>query len=193
MGYKQKHPETCLAKCLMILIERSKKKRIPSSYELDLLLFSLKYERENIARGHLEKAAKDYSVSFTWYVDSSIFFNFVKKMNVAKQISLKQEKINLHFINTLLDAPLIIYIDRFYLWKKEWGLYYKYHYPHFVILNKRVGTAYEIIDPDDGQKRFVDAKVLSKAIIGLRNHLWISPQIIQLSTHFRGENRTIYK
>ena len=181
MGFKQKHPETCLAKCLMILLEKSKNQKIPDKYELELLIFSLKYERENIARGHLEKVVKDFNVKINWYVDSKIFFDFVKKMKLPKQVSLINEKINLGVIDRILKKPIILYIDRFYIWKKEWGLYYKYHYPHFIIVNKRMGDFYEIIDPEDGKTRMLESKKLSKSIIGLKNHLWISPQIIQLS------------
>lgn len=181
MSFKQKHPETCLAKCLMILLEKAKNKKIPDKYELELLVFSLKYGRENIARGHLEKIVKDFKVKINWYVDSKIFFDFVKKMNLPKQISLKQEKIKLNFIDKILEKPIILYLNRIHLWSKKYGLYYRYHYPHFIIVNKKIGDFYEIIDPDDGKIRKLESKNLSKAIISLRNHLWMSPQIIQLS------------
>ncbi len=179
MKFKQKHPETCLAKCLMILLEKDKDRKIPSNYEIKLLIFSLKHGRENIARGHLEKIVKDFKVNIKWYVGSKIFFNFVKKMKLPKSVFLIKEKINLSLINNLLQKPMIIYLDRFYLWKKECGLYYKYHYPHYIIINKKLGNFYEIIDPDDGKIKKIEAEKLSKAIISLKNHLWISPQIIQ--------------
>jgi len=182
MGFKQKHPETCLAKCLMILLEKGKNQKIPDKYELELLIFSLKYERENIARGHLEKIVKDFKVNIDWYVDSKIFFDFVKKMHLPKQVSLIQKKINLNFIDKLLDKPVILYLDRFHLWNKKDGLYYKYHYPHFIIITKKIGEFYEIIDPDDGKIKKIESKKLSKAIISMRNHLWMSPQIIRFSS-----------
>ena len=171
MNFKQKHPETCLAKCLMILLEKSRNQKISDKYELELLIYSLKYERENIARGHLEKVVKDFNVRINWYADSKIFFNFVKKMKLPKHVSLINEKINLRMIDRILEKPIILYIDRFCIWKKEWGLYYKYHYPHFIIVNKRIGDFYEIIDPDDGKIKKVEPNKLSKAIISLRNHL----------------------
>jgi len=180
MNYKQKHPETCLAKCLMILLEDVQKQKILDEYELELLIFSLKYERENIARGHLEKVVRDFNVDIKWTVDSKIFFDFVRKMNIPQKIKLFHQKINLKLIDQMLEKPIILYVDRFHLWKKEEGLYYKYHYPHFIIVNRRVGDFYEIIDPDDGKVKRIEFKKLSKAIISLRNHLWISPQIIQL-------------
>ncbi len=181
LHYKQKHPETCLAKCLMILLEKSKKIEIPDKYELELLIFSLKYERENIARGHLEKVVRDFDVKIDWFVDSKIFFDFVKKMKIPQEVSLINEKVNLKLIDKLLEKPLILYVDIFHLWEKEMGLYYKYHYPHFIIVNQKRGNFYEIIDPDDGKVKRIEQRRLSKAIISLRNHLWISPQIIQLS------------
>ena len=177
MKYKQKHPETCLAKGLIILLEKASNQKISEKYELELLIFSLKHGRENIARGHLEKIVKDFRVKLKWYTDSQIFFDFTKKMKLPPRISLVQEKINLSFIDRI-KKPAIVYVDKFHLWKKKSGLYYKYHYPHFIIVNRKVGTFYEIIDPDDGQVKLIDKKVLSKAIRSLKNHLWISPQVI---------------
>ncbi len=165
----------------MILLEKSRNRKIADKYELELLTFSFKYERENIARGHLEKIIRDFKVNICWYVDSKIFFDFVKKMNLPKQVSLIKEKINLKFIDKILEKPAILYLDGFQLWNKKQGLYYRYHYPHFIIVNKKIGTFYEIIDSEDGKIKKIEAKRLSKAIISLRNHLWISPQVIQLS------------
>jgi hypothetical protein len=180
MKYQQKHPETCLAKCLMILIEKLKNIKIGDEYELDLLIFSLKYERENIARGHLEKVVKDFEVKIDWVADSKIFYDFVNKMQIPKEISLLNQKINLFLIDKLLKNPLIVYTDRFNLWKEGDDLYYKYHYPHFVIITQKKGENYEVIDPDDGKVKIIDAKSLGDAINSLRNYLWISPQIIQV-------------
>ena len=63
----------------------------------------------------------------------------------------------------ILQKPIILYLDRVHLWKKEHGLYYKYHYPHFIIVNRKLGDFYEIIDPDDGKIKRVEARKLSKA------------------------------
>jgi hypothetical protein len=179
--YQQKHPETCLAKCLMILLENKQGKRIPDQYEMDLLNYSFKHERENIARGHLEKVIKDFKVLFEWYIDSKIFFDFIKEKVLSKKIRLTNEKVDLKLIDSILDRPLIVYLDRFPLWEKSHGLYYRYHYPHFVIVNRKNRDNYEIIDPDDGKIKIISKKTLSKAIISLRNHLYISPHLIKIS------------
>ena len=181
MRFKQKHPETCLAKCLMILIEKAKNKKLADSYELKLLIYSLKHRRENIAKGHLEKFVKDFNINVNWYVGSKIFFDFTKKTKLAKQISLMNKRVDLELVDKLIQKPIIVCIDRFYLWKKGSDLYYKYHYPHFVVINKKLGNFYEIIDPDDGKVKKIEAGVISKAITSLKNRLWMCPQIIQVS------------
>lgn len=180
MNYKQKHPETCLAKCLIILLENKLGKKIPDKYELYLLNYSFKHERENITRGHIEKVIKDFKVFIDWYVDSKIFFSFIKEERLSKKIKLINKKVNVNLIDNILDGPLIVYLDRFLLWEKSHGLYYKYHYPHFVIINKKIDNSYEIIDPDDGKIKLIPKNILSKAIISLKNHLWISPHIIKI-------------
>jgi len=63
---------------------------------------------------------------------------------------------------------------------KELGLYYKVHYPHFIIVTKKLEDKYEIIDPYDGLVKHIEKEKLSKAIISLKNHLWFSPQVIQI-------------
>ena len=181
MKYQQKHPETCLAKCLMILLEKKIGKKIKDRYELDLLNYSFKHERENITRGHIEKVAKDFRVSFDWCVDSKIFFDFIKEKSLFKRIKLINKKINKKLINSILDSSLIVYLDRFFLWEPKHGLYYRYHYPHFVIINRKINNGYEIIDPDDGKIKHINKKVLLKAIYSLRNHFLISPHLIKVS------------
>ena len=180
MDYKQKHPETCLAKCLIILLEKSKNIIVPKRYELELLVFSLKYARENIARGHLEKIVGDFKVKIAWIVDSRIFYRFIRRLHLPKTMQITQKPITLSLIDSLLSSPLILYVDRFFLWKKAQGLYHKYHYPHFIIVKRKVGSQYEIIDPEDGKAKRVSPTLLHNAIKSLKSRLWISPQVIAL-------------
>ncbi len=114
MIYKQKHPETCLAKCLLVILKKHDKKH---KEELKLLIESFKYDRENIARGHLETAVKKYKTKFNWTVDSKVFYEFTKKQKLHKNIRFRNEKIDLKKIEST-KKPLILYVDRFYLWKK---------------------------------------------------------------------------
>jgi hypothetical protein len=180
MDYKQKHFETCLAKCLMVLAELEKGIRLPDKYELELLFFALEYDRENFIIGHLAKACKDFGLKLDWIADSKILFDFAKKRKVPKEVSLSFHKIDLKFIDSMLGKPVIVFLDQFQLWQKSRGRYYKCHWPHFVIVKRKIRGSYEIIDPSTGKKRKISKKLLSKAISSLRNHLWLSPQIIQI-------------
>ena len=179
MSYKQKHPETCLAKCMIIILEKIVKKKLPRDYEIKLLVDSFKYDRENISRGHIEKIVKNHSVQIDWFVDSKIFYNFTKRQKLSKRINLQHKKINLELIKNL-KTPLIIYLDRYYLWQKKQNLYYKYHWPHFLILEKAVKKGYKIIDPDDGKVKIIQKNNLLRTIMELKYRLWLSPMIIQI-------------
>jgi len=180
MDYKQKHPETCLAKSLLILLEKLKKIKINDSKELEILNYSLKYDRENIARGHIEKIVKDFNVRINWYADGKIFYDFVKARGIPKKTKFILSKINLKLIDSILNEPLILYLDQFYLWERKEGLYYKFHYPHFIVVLDKVKNRYKIIDPNTGKIRLINSDILSKAIISLRSHLWFAPQIMTL-------------
>lgn len=175
--YKQSHPETCLAKCLLILTKNSQE---TSEQEVSLLVSSLKYDRENIARGHLEKMVLDYPVNIIWYVGSKVFYNFTKKQGLNNKIKFEEKNIDLKTINKL-SKPFIIYLDRFYLWKKNQNKYYRYHWPHFVIIEKKVKTGYKIIDPDDGKRKIIKSATLTKSIKELKRRLWLSPMVIIIS------------
>ncbi|MFH1235116.1 MAG: hypothetical protein V1493_05900 [Candidatus Diapherotrites archaeon] len=181
MGYRQKHFETCLAKCLMILAEREKGIRLTDKYELEMLVFAMDYDRENFVVGHLAKACKDFGLKLDWIAGSKILFDFAKKRKMPKAVSFSCHKIDLKFIDSALDRPAIVFLDQFQLWQKSMGLYHKCHWPHFVVVEKKTRGSYEIIDPSTGKKREISKKLLSKAISSLRNHLWLSPQIIRIS------------
>lgn len=184
MKYKQKHPETCLGKCLMILVEKLTKIKIPDKYELDLLFHTLRYSRDSIAVGSLEKITRDFPVKIEWLVESDIFFEFTIRNPLPKNINLTQQPINIKSIKPLLSEPLIIYVDRFHLWQEGSEPYFKYHYPHFIIINRMIGGDFEIIDPDDGQIRIISKNILSRAISSFRNHLWMCPMVIQVNRNY---------
>jgi len=182
MDYKQKHPETCLAKSILIVINKQKNAKIAKNMELKIFNFALKYNRENFTIGHLQKVINEFNVKISWYVDTKIYYEFVKKQKLSAKINLILKKVNLKTIDQLIEKqPIIIYVDQFYLWKQSQGLYYKYHYPHFIIVLHKNKSKYRIIDPNTGKKEYIGSKKLSKAIISLRNHLWFSPQIIQFT------------
>jgi len=176
--YMQKYPETCLAKCLQIL-EYNLGKNVTAN-ELDIFIFGLKYSRENFDLGQIIKVARDCKEKYDWIVDTKMYYDYVKKLKLGKNIKLTQAKINLKTIDSLLYKPLITYLDAYYLWERKCGVYYKYHWPHFVVVLRKVGNNYEIIDPTYGKTRLIDKKILTKSISSLKNRLWLSPKIIRV-------------
>ena len=178
--YKQKIPEGCLARSLLILLEKSNNIKINDKLELDLFNFALHFSRENFIMGHLEKFSKKFNQKVKWIVDTQVYYDFTKKLKLSKKINLEKQKINLETIDKLLPKPLIVYIDQFYLWNKKQNLYYKYHYPHFIVILKKQKKGYIILDPNDGEEKLISSKLLSQSVSELRNKLWFSPQIIQL-------------
>ena len=131
--------------------------------------------------GHLDKITKDFGIPVEWIIDSKIFYDFTKRINLNK-VSIKKEYVSLKNINKKLKKGfLITYIDGFYLWEKDYGLYFKYHFPHFIIILSKTEEKYRIIDPNDGIIKEVNEKVLLRGIKSLKRHLWMSPMIIRFN------------
>ncbi len=167
--YEQSTFETCLAVALLNLVGVN----ISYEREREAIDYALDFSKENFTIGHLDFVAEKTNTELDFYVDNKQFFNFIKKVKFSNKINLVQEKINLRLINRLIKiSPAIVYIDSYYLWRIS-------HYPHFIIVIKKVKNSYKIFDPWDGQIKYIDASVLSKAIISLRNHLKFCPQLIQ--------------
>src|SRR3989338_8872505 len=100
MDYMQKYPETCLSKSLLIVLSKVKNRNFLGK-EMEVFDFAMRYNRENFALGHLEKIVKGFGVKINWYVDTEIYYNFVKKQNPSKNIKLTLEKINLKTIDKI--------------------------------------------------------------------------------------------
>ena len=177
---KQKHFETCLARSLMTLLKICKDVDLPDAYEIDTLIHSMKFERDNISLGHLDKITKDFDVDIEWVVDSRIFYEFTKN-KLMKGILMIKRGINKEIISKKIkSSPIIVYLDGFYLWEKNWELYFKYHFPHFVILLSEDKKDYTLIDPNDGITKKISKKKILEGIKSLKRRLWMSPMIIRL-------------
>ncbi len=167
--YEQTTFETCLSVSLLNLlnVKISKKK------ELELFIHALKFSKKDFSIGHLDYVVKKFNKKLDLYVDEGVCFNYIKQFTFSKKIFLIEEKINIKLVNKLLEKkPTILYIDSYYLYKIA-------HYPHFIIVIKKVKEQYEIFDPWDGKIKQVPIKTISKAIISLRNHIKLCPKIIQ--------------
>ena len=136
--------------------------------------YALKFSKLNWVAGHLDFVAKKFNVKLQWCVDNKRFYSLAKKLPLSKNVSLKQNKITLRLINEKLRfAPVIVYVD-------DWILRRTVHYPHFTIILGEKNAKCKIFDPWDGKEKLVEAKLLTKGITSLRNHLKFCPQVIVL-------------
>lgn len=166
--YQQTTFETCLAVCLLNILGV----KITPKREREIFYYALNFSKDNFVVGHLDFVARKFGAKIDFYIDNKSFFNFIKKFKFSKNISLIQEKINLKLIDKLLKiSPVIVYLDAYYLLKIV-------HYPHFIIVIKKLNDEYKIFDPWQGKIKNMNSKILSKSISSLRNHLKFCPLLI---------------
>jgi hypothetical protein len=170
--YAQHTCESCLAVCLLLLVQKIKARAlINSDLELETLISALKLSKLNFVIGHLHFITKRFHVKAELYVNDDHYYRFVKKLSKSSSISLKVEKISLKFLDKILSHHPIIYIDDYILRNVV-------HYPHFVIVFSKNNSEYMIFDPWDGKEKLVKRTVLAKGIRYLKKYLNFTPQVI---------------
>ncbi|HLF55107.1 MAG TPA: hypothetical protein VI612_05305 [Candidatus Nanoarchaeia archaeon] len=136
--------------CLAVCLFRLIGLEVTPKKELACLVHSLKLSKWDFVKGHLDYISKNSNIKLKRH--------FCKKSNEIDKI--------------LKNSPLILNIDDYMLRKVI-------HYPHFILIKKKVEGGYRIFDPWDGKNKFLNSKFLSRAIIELRK-LKFQPQVICL-------------
>ncbi len=173
--YKQTTCETCLSICVLNLAGE----KISRKKELEIIDYVIRKDREDFIGAHCEYAAKKLGKKAKLIIENTHYANYVQKRIGGKKITIQNQKISLKLIDQLINtSKVIINIDDFALWKI-------YHYPHFLIILKRIGKNYEIFDPWDGKTKLISQNTIKKGIIMLRNHQKLSPVVIRFeqNTH----------
>lgn len=161
---RQSTYETCLACCLLMMVGKTKKD------EIEIWRHGWKF---NYLIGQLNYVASKYGKTFEVYVENKYYFNQLQKQK-GKGVKLMQMKIDAKLLSALLeDGKVIVYLDNYYLQKIL-------HVPHFILATKKSEGNIEMVDPYDGKLEKIPTKIISKAIIGLRNHLRYSPVLIRM-------------
>jgi len=166
--FKQKTCEGCLPVCLLVLAGQ----KITLESELDLIIGGLKKSRESYALGIIEKFTSKYKRRATIWIDNKFFLKIIM---AGKNSPIKpaHKRIDLNFLNSLA-TPFILYLDSNIL-----GTYY--HSPHFVIVEKRLGGKFQIVDPWIGKRRWIEPSRLERGITSLRGYLKFCPLVIKLN------------
>lgn len=175
----QKTCETCLANCLLVLLDE----KTSLENEVKILSEGLKFSKFNILRtntlsnfviGHLKFLSEIKHVQFNYYLENKLEYNLLTKLEKWNGIDIVLKKIDVKLIKRLLqNKPLIINLDSWCIWRRR-------HYPHYVIIRGKKYKRFEIYDPWDGRIKFQRLEDLSEGISKLRNLIKLSPGIIQL-------------
>ena len=167
--YAQTTYETCLAVSLLQAAGEINKK-----LELDCIIHSLKFSRDDFVLGHADFIQNRFGVKVIRLVDNKFFYSYLKEIKATNKVETKIIKIDLKTIDELLKSNKpILYLDSYCLFKIT-------HYPHFVTVVDKINDKYKIFDPWDGKFKEISSKVLLEGISSLRNHLKFCPQIIYI-------------
>ncbi len=168
--YTQTTYETCLAVSLLQAVGKINKK-----LELDCIIHSLKFSKDDFVVGHIDFIQNNFSVKITRLVDNKLFYNYLKDIKATDLIETKIVKIDLELIDNLLkNNKPILYLDSYCLFKIT-------HSPHFVTVIDKIGNSYKIFDPWDGKFKEISSKIVLEGIESLRNHLKFCPQILLIA------------
>lgn len=163
---KQSTYETCLPCCLLMMTGQGNKD------EIEIWKHGWKF---NYLIGQLNYVADRFSKKIEAYIENKYYFNQLLKQN-NKNVKLVNQKIDSKLLSDLLEkGKVIVYIDCYYLQKIL-------HAPHFVVALRQTESFIEIADPADGKIKMIPTRVISQAIVSLRNHLKYSPVLVTIPT-----------
>ncbi|MGC9031672.1 MAG: hypothetical protein ACP5H7_02855 [Minisyncoccia bacterium] len=77
--YTQTTYESCLACCLLFLVEKIKGIKITPKNELDCIIHSLKFSKGDFGIGHFDFVLKKFGVAIKRIVDDKKCFLYLKK------------------------------------------------------------------------------------------------------------------
>lgn len=90
-----------------------------------------------------------------------------------KSIKILQQKVTPSLIDKMLEkSEIILHIDDNYL-----GDYS--HASHFVVIERKIGDKYSLIDPVSGTRKTISVVKLEASLISLKNHIKMCPIVIR--------------
>ena len=162
---KQSTYETCLACCLLMVVDGKRKDEIE--------IWKHGWEIGQYLIGQLNYVANKYGKSVEAYIENKYYFNQLENQK-EKKVKLINKKIDTKLLGKLLEnGPVILYSDRY----NPDGAGYV-HAPHFTLALEQKDKSFKIADPFDGKLKEISAKDVRKRIGSLRNHLKYSPVLV---------------
>lgn len=161
---KQSTYESCLACCLLMIIDQD------NQDEIEIWKHGWNF---NYLIGQLNYVSKKYDCKLEVFVENIYYFN---QLNRQKEggIKLENQEIDAKLLSHILETgKAIVYLDHYYLD----GVV---HSPHFVVAMSEVEDKIEIADPGDGEIKMVPKDTIIKAINSLRSYMLYSPVLIKI-------------
>lgn len=164
--YKQTLSHSCLAVCVLMLLE----KPFTVIEEQNLALSGSKRTHQFYVAGIPLEFTKKYNSQINVFVDNKYFAKVLGGIfSSEKRINVIQKKITIPLIKDLLtNGPLICHIDDHAL-----GDYS--HASHFIVLERATDKFVQIIDPWTGKRRKITLSKLDESISDLKNQIKMCP------------------
>lgn len=164
--------ESCLAWSLLHLAD----KKPTFKSEVEIVNQSLSFSKKDFTIGHLEAISAHFREIFL-FIDKDFKYenNISTRLKQSQNIKIRNGNV-LKFLQAYLDIgkirhPLIIYVD-------SYALHNQIHYPHYIILLKKQGNEFSILDPWNGKTRFVSQQTILNGVKLLKHHLGFAPRVI---------------
>lgn len=172
--YKQTTCESCLSACLLMCIQGFYATKIREEEDRQLLFEGLMFNRQTYHIGIINEFIKRFKIPITVFVNNKYYTKKLQSLSVEKKLKIEHKKIDIELIMDFLNKGklFIISLDIFYLKNS-------FHYPHFVVIEKKINEKVVLIDPWKGKRFLLRFNILQDAIGSLKNYLGICPIIIQ--------------
>lgn len=169
--YKQTLSHSCLAACFLMLQD----KKFTEEDEQKLALQGSKRKYPFYVSGITMESVKSFDKKVEIYVDNKYFGAALSNsFKEESRIKVIPEKITQTLIEQLiLKSPIICHIDI-----HAFGDYS--HASHFIVIEKKIGNFFTIIDPWDGVRKRVASNTLIEAISDLKNQIKMCPLLFTL-------------
>lgn len=147
---------------------------LPHEEKVELEIWKRGWKFDQYLLGQLNYVAETYNKKFRATIETKNYADKIKHL-AGRNVNVVSKKIDAVLIKSILNSnkPVIVYLDDFALHKYT-------HVPHYILATKIKDKSVTIAEPYEGKLMDVSAKTIGKGIIQLRNHIWVSPVIIEL-------------
>lgn len=164
--YKQTIYETCLAVCMLQLLNI----KPTSEMEVEIWKNGWKF---NFLEGQLNFVTKKWDQKVDLIIENKDYAQHLQRL-VNQNIRVFHRKFTNSFLDKIIQrSPAVIYVDNYYLTNLI-------HYPHFIFIFQQTRKYFKVADSWNGTIKNLSKNKIYKAVQGLRKQFKFSPVVICL-------------